>query len=64
MTAAATHVPPELKLQLAVGGRMVLPVGLAGQESQKLYVIDRSEEGFVEKIVHDVRFVPLVSGTV
>ena len=61
MTAAATHVPPELKQQLAVGGRMVLPVG---QESQKLYVIDRTADGFVEKIVHDVRFVPLVSGIV
>ncbi len=61
MTAAATHVPPELKQQLAVGGRMVLPVGT---ESQKLYVIDRTEDGYAEKIVHDVRFVPLVSGTV
>ena len=61
MTAAATHVPPELKQQLAVGGRMVLPVGI---ESQKLYVIDRTEDGYIEKIVHDVRFVPLVSGTV
>ena len=60
MTAAATHVPPELKQQLAVGGRMVLPVGI---ESQKLFVIDRTEDGYVEKIVHDVRFVPLVSGT-
>ena len=61
MTAAATHVPPELKAQLAIGGRMVLPVGV---DSQKLYVIDRREDGYIEKIVHDVRFVPLVSGTV
>jgi protein-L-isoaspartate(D-aspartate) O-methyltransferase len=61
MTAAASHVPPELKAQLAVGGRMVLPVG---GDAQKLYVIDRTEEGFTEKTVHDVRFVPLVSGTI
>ncbi len=60
MTAAATHIPDELRQQLAIGGRMVLPVG---NESQKLYVIDRNADGFAEKTVHDVRFVPLVPGT-
>jgi protein-L-isoaspartate(D-aspartate) O-methyltransferase len=63
MTAAAGYVPEELKQQMAVGARMVLPVGRDG-ESQKLYVIDRTAEGFTEKIVHDVRFVPLVPGIV
>ncbi len=61
MTAAATYVPDELKQQLAVGGRLVLPVGKES-ESQKLTVIDRTVDGFTEKVVHDVRFVPLVSG--
>jgi protein-L-isoaspartate(D-aspartate) O-methyltransferase len=61
-TAAATHVPDQLKLQLAVGGRMVLPVGSLASDAQKLCVIDRTQEGFVEKNVHDVRFVPLVPG--
>ena len=61
MTAAASYVPIELKQQLAVGGRMVLPVG-KDSESQKLTVIDRTAEGFSEKVVHDVRFVPLVPG--
>ncbi len=61
MTAAATYVPVELKQQLAVGGRMVLPVG-KDSETQKLTVIDRTAEGFSEKVVHDVRFVPLVPG--
>ena len=61
MTAAATYVPDELKQQLKVGGRMVLPVG-KDSESQKLTVIDRTTDGFNEKIVHDVRFVPLVPG--
>jgi protein-L-isoaspartate(D-aspartate) O-methyltransferase len=60
-TAAASHVPPELTAQLAIGGRLILPVGV---DAQKLYVIDRMETEFVEKIVHDVRFVPLVSGIV
>ena len=61
MTAAATYVPEELKQQLAIGGRLVLPVG-KDSESQKLMVIDRTANGFTEKVVHDVRFVPLVPG--
>ena len=61
MTAAATYVPEELKQQLAIGGRLVLPVG-KDSESQKLMVIDRAADGFTEKVVHDVRFVPLVPG--
>ena len=61
MTAAATYVPDELKQQLTIGGRLVLPVG-KDSESQKLLVIDRTAEGFTEKVVHDVRFVPLVPG--
>ena len=61
MTAAATHVPEELKQQLVIGGRLVLPVGKES-ESQKLTVIDRTASGFTEKVVHDVRFVPLVPG--
>jgi protein-L-isoaspartate(D-aspartate) O-methyltransferase len=59
MAASATHVPDALKQQLAVGGRMVLPVGV---EDQWLYVIDRTPTGFTEKRCAAVRFVPLVSG--
>jgi len=59
MTAAASHVPQELTAQLAVGGRLILPVGV---DQQQLYVIDRTETEFQQRIVHDVRFVPLVSG--
>jgi protein-L-isoaspartate(D-aspartate) O-methyltransferase len=59
MAASATHVPEALKQQLAVGGRMVLPVG-TGQ--QFLYVIDRDENGFTEKRWAGVSFVPLLPG--
>jgi protein-L-isoaspartate(D-aspartate) O-methyltransferase len=59
MAASATHVPEALKQQLAVGGRMVLPVGI---EDQWLYVIDRNEHGFTEKRCAAVRFVPLMTG--
>ena len=59
MAASATHVPDALKQQLAVGGRLVLPVGV---EDQWLYVIDRSETGFTEQKCEPVRFVPLLPG--
>jgi protein-L-isoaspartate(D-aspartate) O-methyltransferase len=60
-TAAAAEVPQQLTAQLAIGGRLILPVGV---DTQKLYVIDRTETAFIQKIVHDVRFVPLVPGIV
>jgi protein-L-isoaspartate(D-aspartate) O-methyltransferase len=59
MAASATHVPEALKQQLAIGGRMVLPVGV---EDQWLHVVDRSEKGFTEKRCAAVRFVPLLPG--
>jgi len=59
MAASATHVPEALKEQLAVGGRMVLPVGT---DDQWLYVIDRDAHGFAERRAAAVRFVPLVPG--
>ena len=58
--ASASHVPPALKEQLAVGGRLVLPVGVG---EQWLYVIDRTDKGFTEQKREAVRFVPLLPGT-
>jgi protein-L-isoaspartate(D-aspartate) O-methyltransferase len=57
--ASATHVPQALKEQLAIGGRMVLPVGT---EDQWLYTVDRTDKGFVEQKREAVRFVPLLPG--
>jgi protein-L-isoaspartate(D-aspartate) O-methyltransferase len=59
MAASATHVPDALKQQLAVGGRMVLPVGV---DDQWLYTVDRKQDGFVEQKRAAVRFVPLLPG--
>ena len=59
MAAAATQVPKALLEQLAIGGKMVLPLG--GQE-QQLCVIEREERGYVETIMDAVKFVPLVPG--
>ena len=59
VAAGAPKPPPPLLDQLAVGGRMVLPHGMA--EYQRLARITRtSATSFVEEDLGDVRFVPLV----
>ncbi len=57
VTAAPDHIPEKLVEQLAVGGRMVIPVGSVSQE---LYVIIKTEEGVEKKSLLPVRFVPMV----
>ena len=59
MAAAATRVPTALKEQLAVGGRLIIPMGTA---EQYLYVIERSTKGYSETKYEPVRFVPLIPG--
>jgi protein-L-isoaspartate(D-aspartate) O-methyltransferase len=59
VTAAATHVPAALKEQLAVGGRMVVPMGT---REQYLCVIERGARGFSESRLDAVNFVPMLSG--
>lgn len=59
MAAAATHVPPKLLEQLAVGGRMVLPLGAP---EQYLCLIERDAQGYRETRLEAVRFVPLLMG--
>lgn len=60
VTAAPPEIPAALVDQLAVGGRLIVPVGTA--ESQSLQVIDRTEDGLTETIHERVHFVPLVNG--
>ena len=58
VTAAAPEVPDALLNQLAVGGRLVIPVG--DLDMQKLRVITKKEEGFGSKEVYGFKFVPLI----
>lgn len=60
VTAAPRGVPRALLDQLEVGGRMVLPVGSG--DVQELRVIDRTDDGFDDDVVKQVRFVPLLKG--
>lgn len=58
VTAGAPAVPEALLAQLAVGGRMVIPVG---DTNQKMTVIARtSETDFQKLVLGDFRFVPLL----
>jgi protein-L-isoaspartate(D-aspartate) O-methyltransferase len=59
VTAAPDHVPQPLVQQLAVGGRLVIPVGPAGG-FQELLLIEKGAAGVVEKKTIPVVFVPLV----
>ncbi len=56
VTAAPEKVPKPLLDQLAVGGRLVIPVGAFYQQ---LKVITREADGFTERDVIPVRFVPM-----
>lgn len=59
MAAAATHIPQALLDQLAVGGRMVLPLGA---QEQVLHLIERDAQGYRESRLEAVKFVPLLMG--
>jgi protein-L-isoaspartate(D-aspartate) O-methyltransferase len=61
VTAAADTIPDGLTAQLAVGGRMVVPVGPQGGV-QQLILIRRSEAGLETEQLAQVRFVPLYRG--
>ncbi len=60
VTAAASEVPQALLDQLAVGGRLVIPVGTG--DVQQLMLIIRDEQGYSRHILDAVRFVPLLNG--
>jgi protein-L-isoaspartate(D-aspartate) O-methyltransferase len=64
VAAAAPEVPPALLQQLAVGGRMILPLKTpqAGRGTQQLVLIERGPRGYSETTMDAVRFVPLEMG--
>ncbi len=58
VTAAPEQVPKELLMQLAEGGRLVIPSGHA--DAQRLRLIIRSGDSFSETLLDWVSFVPLI----
>ncbi|MCK0530970.1 protein-L-isoaspartate(D-aspartate) O-methyltransferase [Sphingobium agri] len=59
VAAGGPGVPPPLREQLAIGGRLVMPVGDGG-EQQLVRLIRKDEEEFDLTVLEAVRFVPLI----
>jgi protein-L-isoaspartate(D-aspartate) O-methyltransferase len=60
VAASGSHVPPALVVQLAPGGRLVMPIGDPGQV-QELVKVTRQEDGILRhESLGQVRFVPLI----
>ena len=57
--AAPERLPTQLLEQLAPGGRLILPVG---GEQQQLVMVTATPEGYVEEVIEEVNFVPMVRG--
>ncbi len=59
LAAAARQLPQALLLQLAPGGRMILPFGTS---KQVLRLVERTRSGYSETTLDAVRFVPMLVG--
>jgi len=60
-TASGTTLPSHWCEQLALGGRLVMPIAPYGR-TQVLLVVDKTAQGFVQQVLEPVHFVPLKSG--
>ncbi|MFP5441527.1 MAG: protein-L-isoaspartate(D-aspartate) O-methyltransferase [Gammaproteobacteria bacterium] len=61
--AAPGIIPQELLDQLAVGGRLVIPVAVR-DDVQDLVLVLRTETGFQQQVLEKVRFVPFLRGSI
>lgn len=63
VTAAPEEIPESLLEQLAIGGRMIIPVG--GKDEQGLWFVQReSETQYRKELLEQASFVPFLDGTV
>lgn len=60
--AGGPRVPQALRSQLALGGRLVMPVGRDPDHQRLVKVVRRGEQDYEERAFGDVKFVPLVGG--
>ena len=60
VTAAPAQIPEPLLEQLAMGGRLVMPLG--DQQQQQLILITKTDSGYEQQVLKQVTFVPMMSG--
>lgn len=61
VTCAAPKIPETYLAQLAMGGRLVIPVSETNNEQQQnMMLVKKNEQGFVEENLGECRFVKLV----
>jgi protein-L-isoaspartate(D-aspartate) O-methyltransferase len=60
VSAGGPVIPDALREQLAVGGRLVIPVGADARRQRLVRVTRREAGGFSEEDLGDVAFVPLI----
>ena len=60
MTAGGPRVPPALLDQLAIGGRLVMPVGSTDPFQHLVRVTRRALDDYTQDDLEDVTFVPLI----
>lgn len=58
VAAGSPSIPPALVDQLAVGGRMLIPIG--GRDMQQLTLVRKTEDGTETEVITSVVFVPLL----
>lgn len=60
VTASGPDIPPPLKEQLAIGGRLVLPVQLPASGERLVHLLRTGADAYEETTLQPVRFVPLI----
>lgn len=60
VTAGGPEIPQQLKQQLSIGGRLVIPVGSELNTQRLIRVLRVSEDEYIEEDLGGVRFVPLI----
>lgn len=60
VTAGGPYIPPALLKQLAVGGRLVIPIGSHLESQYLIRVTKVDQENYSEEVLGAVRFVPLI----
>jgi protein-L-isoaspartate(D-aspartate) O-methyltransferase len=60
VSAGGPDAPPALKHQLAIGGRMIIPVGNEERRQTLLKIVRRGEDEFEQQSLGAVLFVPLI----